>query len=85
MSAHIVEMPKTLRSNPSDELSQQLRNLADSLDGISAGEPNKIASAVILIECESGELVPVHVGVSDWVRTTGLLFAAAQQVSRGEG
>ena len=71
--------------DPSAELVAKLRNLADSLEGAAPDEKITIKSVVMVMECESGELVPVALGHNDWARTTGLIFAAAQQVSRGDG
>lgn len=84
MTAKIVPLNGGKPASTADELSQQLRALADSLDGLGDIGQLKMTSAVIVIECEGGELIPTVVGNDDWARAVGILFAAAQQVARGE-
>lgn len=84
MTAKILPLKGIKPASTSDELSQQLRALADSLDGLNEIGQLKMTSAIIVIECENGELIPTVIGQDDWARAVGILFAAAQQVVRGE-
>jgi len=83
MSAEIVPLKGTQPAHTAAELAQQLRALADSIDCLSGIDQLDMTSAIVVIECGNGELIPTVVGKDDWARAVGILFAAAQQVARG--
>lgn len=83
MTAEIIPLKGTKPANSAPELAQQLRALADSIDSLNDIGALDMKSAIIVIECGNGELIPTVVGKDDWARAVGILFATAQQVARG--